>query len=154
MLWGAPPLVFDLAQMRCLCRYRSCTLLRLCGFEPSGRNGCSATLHPALPATLAFREADQFSIRIISDDFPNTPGRYVRTSCSRHRIAWKRRSRIQTISIALNGRNAIATAGNGQGELTCGPMRIRLFAFDLDGEALAKIAPRIEIRAGFGNGQA
>jgi len=27
------------------------------------------------------------------------------------------------------------------------PMRIRLFAFDLDGEALAKIAPRIEIRA-------
>jgi signal transduction histidine kinase len=36
---------------------------------------------------------------------------------------------------------------NGQGELTCGPVRIRLFAYDLDGESLARIGPRMEVRA-------
>jgi hypothetical protein len=36
---------------------------------------------------------------------------------------------------------------NGQGELACGPVRARLFAFDLEGEALAQIGPRMEVRA-------
>ena len=36
---------------------------------------------------------------------------------------------------------------NGQGELRCGPVRVRLFAFDLEGEAIARIGPRLEVRA-------
>jgi C4-dicarboxylate-specific signal transduction histidine kinase len=46
----------------------------------------------------------------------------------------------------VNGRAAAAHRWNGTGELACGPVRIRMYAFDLEGEALAKIGPRMEVR--------
>jgi hypothetical protein len=36
---------------------------------------------------------------------------------------------------------------SGHSELACGPVRVRLFVFDLDGESLARIGPRMEVRA-------
>jgi hypothetical protein len=54
--------------------------------------------------------------------------------------------RRKTIVFSLNGRKH-QERWNGQGELTCGPVRIRLFAFDLEGEAIARIGPRLEVRA-------
>jgi len=36
---------------------------------------------------------------------------------------------------------------NGSGELRCGPLRMRIFGFDLETEALARIGPRTEVRA-------
>lgn len=47
----------------------------------------------------------------------------------------------------MNGRHPNAQRWNGQGELECGPVRIRLYAFDQDGEAIAQIGPRMEVRA-------
>ncbi len=54
---------------------------------------------------------------------------------------------MQTITLSLNGRTPLAQRWNGQGDLRCGPVRVRLFVFDLEGEALARIGPRMEVRA-------
>ena len=53
---------------------------------------------------------------------------------------------VETVSLTT-GSGTSSQRWTGQGELTCGPARIRLFACDLEGEALARIGPRAEVRA-------
>jgi hypothetical protein len=65
-------------------------------------------------------------MRIESAEFPEYSGEIC--------LSWTR-----------NGRK-LQQRWNGQGELACGPVRIRLFAFDLEAEAIAKIGPRLEVR--------
>jgi signal transduction histidine kinase len=95
-----------------------------------------------------FRETDHFAIHIESDEFPEYSGELRADFLQRapYRVEAEFDG-VQTISLALNGRRPVAHRWNGQGELTCGPVRIRLFAFDLEGEALARIGPRAEVRA-------
>jgi signal transduction histidine kinase len=95
-----------------------------------------------------FRETDHFSIHLESDEFPEYSGElradFLQKAPYRVEAEF---DGIQTISLSLNGRSPIPLRWNGQGDLTCGPVRIRLFAFDLEGEALARIGPRMEVRA-------
>jgi hypothetical protein len=51
------------------------------------------------------------------------------------------------ITLCLNGGERIKRAWAVQAPLRCGPVRVRLFAFDLETEALARIGPRLEVRA-------
>src|SRR5262245_64973633 len=53
----------------------------------------------------------------------------------------------RTITLRLNEGTPVEHPWNGAGDLQCGPVRVRLFAFDLETEALAKIGPRMEVRA-------
>ena len=95
-----------------------------------------------------FRQNDPFVIRIESDEFPHYSGELRGDFLDRapYRVEADFDGR-QNISLSLNGRSPSAQRWNGQGELTCGPVCIRLYVFDLDGEALAKIGPRMETRA-------
>lgn len=94
-----------------------------------------------------FREKDQFTIQIDSDEFPEYSGELRRDFLKRAPYWVEARfDGQQTITISLGGRRAMAQRWNGQGELTCGPVRIRLYAFDLESEALARIGPRVEVR--------
>ena len=52
-----------------------------------------------------------------------------------------------TISIRLDGKRSVDHEWTGGGALCCGPVRIRIYAFDLEQESLAKLGPRVEIRA-------
>jgi signal transduction histidine kinase len=95
-----------------------------------------------------FRDRDKFTIRIDSDEFPEYTGE-LRTD-----IVEKAPYRIeasfdgeQTVTVSTPRVKEARQRWNGQGELTCGPVRIRLFAYDLEGDAIARIGPRAEVRA-------
>jgi signal transduction histidine kinase len=95
-----------------------------------------------------FRDRDEFTIRFDSDEFPDYSGDLRADFVQRapYRVMAEFDG-VQTISIALNGRRAVGQRWNGQGDLTCGPVRVKLFVFDLEGESLARIGPRMEVRA-------
>jgi signal transduction histidine kinase len=95
-----------------------------------------------------FRERDRFSIRIESDEFPEYSGELRSDILERspYRIE-ARFDGTQTVTVVTPKVREARQRWNGQGELTCGPVRIRLYAFDLEGEALARIGPRVEVRA-------
>src|SRR5262249_53473144 len=125
------------------------TLLRLCGLRSTWSERMFRRLSIRLSRLLSpFRETDHFAIHIESDEFPEYSGElradFLQQAPYRLEAEFDGE---QTISLGLNGRRAVAHRWNGQGELTCGPVRIRLFAFDLEGEALARIGPRMEVRA-------
>src|SRR5207244_11044524 len=52
-----------------------------------------------------------------------------------------------TLRISIDGGPVAIQRWNGPGPLTCGPVRARLYAFDLETEALSKVGPRTEARA-------
>jgi signal transduction histidine kinase len=95
-----------------------------------------------------FRQNDPFVIRIESDEFPHYSGELRADFLERapYKVQADFDGR-QDISLSLNGRPATIQRWNGQGELSCGPVCVRLYVFDLDGEALARVGPRMETRA-------
>jgi signal transduction histidine kinase len=126
------------------------TLLRMGGLRSQWTERMFRRLSLRLSRLLSpFRsDQDHFVIRIESDDFPEYSGELRQDFLEK--APYKVEAEFdgeQTVTIALNGRRAVAQRWNGHGELACGPVRIRIFAFDLEGEALAKIGPRMEVRA-------
>ena len=94
-----------------------------------------------------FGERDRFGISIESDEFPEYSGEL--RSDILDRAPYRIEARFEgsdTVSLTIGSRST-QIRWNGQGELTCGPVGIRLLAFDLEGEALARIGPRMEVRA-------
>jgi signal transduction histidine kinase len=95
-----------------------------------------------------FQDLDDFRICIDSDEFPEYSGEL------REDFLGKAPHRVDasfdggdTIAVAVNGGRSVSHRWNGSRELSCGPMRIRIFAFDLETEAVARIGPRMEVRA-------
>ncbi|OAI41702.1 hypothetical protein AYO40_02600 [Planctomycetaceae bacterium SCGC AG-212-D15] len=95
-----------------------------------------------------FRDQDPFTIRIDSDEFPEYSGELRSDVLEKapYRIEAKFDG-METITVTAGRGKQSKQRWNGQGELSCGPVRIRLFVFDLEGEALARIGPRMEVRA-------
>lgn len=95
-----------------------------------------------------FRERDHFTIRMDSDEFPEYSGELRSDILDKapYRIDARFDGR-QTITLSTGRMRSIQQQWNGHGELSCGPVRIRMFAFDLEGEAVARIGPRMEVRA-------
>jgi signal transduction histidine kinase len=125
------------------------TLLRMSGLRSPWSERTFRRLCIRLSRLLSpFRETDHFAIHIESDEFPEYSGELRADFLQKapYRIEAEFDG-VQSISLALGGQNPVAQRWNGQGELTCGPVRIRLFAFDLEAEALARIGPRTEVRA-------
>ena len=126
------------------------TILRMGGLRSQWTERMFRRLSLRLSRLLSpFRtDKDRFVIHIESDDFPEYSGEL------RQDFLEKAPYRVdaqfdgeQTVTIALNDRKPVAQRWNGQGELSCGPVRIHIFAFDLEGESLARIGPRMEVRA-------
>jgi signal transduction histidine kinase len=126
------------------------TLLRMGGLRSQWTERMFRRLSLRLSRLLSpFRTSrDRFVIHIESDDFPEYSGELRQDFLEKapHRVEAEFDGE-QTVTIALNNRRPVAQRWNGQGELSCGPVRIRIFAFDLEGESLAKIGPRAEVRA-------
>jgi signal transduction histidine kinase len=125
------------------------TRLRLSGLRSAWSERMFRRLCIRLSRLLSpFRVRDQFAIRIDSDEFPEYSGElradFLQKAPYRVEAEF---DGIQTVAINLDGRRPVEQRWNGQGELKCGPVRIRLFVFDLEGEALARIGPRMEVRA-------
>lgn len=125
------------------------TLLRMSGLRSVWSERMFRRLAIRLSRLLSpFTERDRFAIRMESDEFPEYAGE-LQVNFLEH--APYRVEAVfdgeQSISLSLNGRRTTVERWNGQGELSCGPVRVRLFAFDLEGEALARLGPRTEVRA-------
>jgi signal transduction histidine kinase len=95
-----------------------------------------------------FNELLDFTIRVDSDEFPHYSGELRSEVLGRapYRIE-ARFDGKQTVEINLNGSRSVEHLWNGTADLTCGPVRVRLFGFDLETDAIARIGPRTEVRA-------
>ncbi len=126
------------------------TILRMGGLRSQWTERMFRRLSLRLSRLLSpFRtDKDRFVIDIQSDDFPEYSGeiRLEFLEKAPYRVE-ARFDGEQTVTIALNNRRPVAQRWNGQGELSCGPIDIHLFAFDLEGESIARIGPRMEVRA-------
>ena len=126
------------------------TVLRMGGLRSQWTERMFRRLSLRLSRLLSpFRtDKDRFVIHIESDDFPEYSGELRQDFLEKapYRVEAQFDGE-QTVTIALNDRKPIAQRWNGQGELACGPVKIRIFAFDLEGESLARIGPRTEVRA-------
>lgn len=128
---------------------RSGTVLRMSGLRTQWNERMFRRLSTRLTRLRSpFGERDSFAIRIDSDEFPQYSGEL------RSDILERAPYRIdavfdgqQSIEINMNGSRSVEHLWNGHGDLRCGPVRVRLFAFDLETEAVARIGPRMEVRA-------
>jgi signal transduction histidine kinase len=95
-----------------------------------------------------FRDGGNFTIRIESDEFPQYSGQM------RSDVLDRAPYRIEalfdgneTVEINVNGNRSVQQLWNGTSDLKCGPVKIRIFGFDLETEAVARVGPQIEVRA-------
>jgi signal transduction histidine kinase len=95
-----------------------------------------------------FDQLDGFTIRIESDEFPDYAGELAGGFLDRapYPIEAEFDGR-DTLKIRLRGEDQFSRAWVDPRPLRCGPVRARIFAFDLETEALSRIGPRSEIRA-------
>lgn len=125
------------------------TLLKMTGLRAVWSERMFRRLSISLSRLLSpFRQNDPFIIRIESDEFPEYSGELRADFLDRapYRIE-ARFDGKQSISLSLNGRTTGVQRWNGDGDLSCGPVCVRLFVFDLDGDAVSRIGPRQEVRA-------
>jgi hypothetical protein len=85
-----------------------------------------------------FREANGFRITIESDEFPEYSGElrtdFLYRAPYRIDASFDGGSRVEA---SVNGDRTVVHDWNGSGELRCGPVRMRIFAFDLETDAIA-----------------
>jgi signal transduction histidine kinase len=125
------------------------TILRITGLRQAWSERLFRRLSTRLKRLQSpFGSTHGFSIYIESDEFPEYAGE-VRSS-------FLDRSPYQmtlyfdgtdTFKIEVCGKKRTETAGSGSGQLSCGPVRVALYAFDLETEAIARVGPRVDVRA-------
>lgn len=95
-----------------------------------------------------FDGRSDFSIRVESDDFPDYSGElrtgFLEQAPYRIEASW---DGSRDIEMGIRGELPVRSRWNGQTPLTCGPVKVHLYAFDLETESIARIGPRIEVRA-------
>lgn len=94
-----------------------------------------------------FNDVDPFTIYIKSDEYPSYTGELRPGLLDRapYRLDATFNGR-RTVNISLNGEPVEEYELDGE-PFQCGPVRIRLYAFDLEADALARLGPRMEARA-------
>ena len=113
---------------------------------PSGCSGGSPLASRGFQSPFGNRHG--FTIRIESDEFPEYSGELKSSFLDKSPYAIDLSfDGTDSFKITLGGKRSTVTASQGTGQLTCGPVRVRLSAFDLETEALARIGPRLEVRA-------
>lgn len=91
---------------------------------------------------------NDFEIVIESDEFPDYSGQIQNRYLDRapYRID-ARFDGEQMVRVQINGAPASEHLWNGSAGLACGPVRLRLYGFDLETDSLALLGPRVEARA-------
>jgi signal transduction histidine kinase len=95
-----------------------------------------------------FKGARGFAIAIESDEFPDYSGELTNGFLDRapYRVSADFDGR-DSLAIMIGEEKHVHGTGPLLGELTCGPVKVRLHAYDLETEAIARIGPRHEVRA-------
>lgn len=92
--------------------------------------------------------AKGFSICIESDEFPDYSGEVSTGFLDAAPYTLEAEFDGEAaITLQLNGGPRLTQPWSARSPPTCGPVRARIFAFDLEADALARIGPRTEVRA-------
>jgi signal transduction histidine kinase len=95
-----------------------------------------------------FRQLDDFAIRLESDEFPDYTGELATGFLDQAPYSIEAAfDGDGTVEIRCGGDRPRRQTWVDSRPLGCGPVRARIFAFDLETEALARIGPRLEVRA-------
>ena len=125
------------------------TILRMTGLRTAWNERMFRRLSTRLCRLLSpFHQLDNFGIRIESDEFPQYSGEIRPEFVNRSPYQLEAHfDGEQAVEVILNGAKTVKHLWNGQGDLRCGPVGIRIYGFDLESNAVAKIGPPIEVRA-------
>jgi signal transduction histidine kinase len=95
-----------------------------------------------------FTSRHGFAIRIETDEFPEYSGDLKSAFLDKAPYSMELDfDGRDTFKVKIAGKQTELPLPVGAGQLTCGPVRVRLYAFDLETEAIARIGPRTEVRA-------
>lgn len=124
------------------------TVLRMAGLRSSWTERMFRRLCTRLARLRSpFREMDDFTIRIESDEFPQYAGEiradFLKRAPYSIEAAFDGR---QVVEVRINGARPVKHSWTGEKDLACGPVRTRVYAFDLETEALARVGPRVDVR--------
>jgi signal transduction histidine kinase len=124
------------------------TILRLSGLRSAWNERMFRRLCTRLSRLRSpFKERGGFSVVIESDEFPEYSGELRSDFLDRAPYCIDVGfDGLQTLDVTLGGRTRTKQPWVGS-LLSCGPLRIKLFAFDLETESIASIGPRMEVRA-------
>jgi signal transduction histidine kinase len=125
------------------------TILRITGLRSRWNERMFRRLCTRLSRLLSpFQEYDDFKICMESDAFPQYSGELRVDVLARapYRID-ATFDGAQRVKVNSNGSRSVKHLWNGTADLRCGCMRVRIFAFDLESDAVARVGPRAEVRA-------
>ncbi len=125
------------------------THLRMTGLRAAWNERMFRRLSTRLARLMSpFRELHGFTIRIESDEFPQYSGEPRADFLERapYHIEATFDGK-ESVDVSLNAGKAVRHSWNGSSELECGPVKIRIYGFDLETEAMARIGSRMEVRA-------
>jgi signal transduction histidine kinase len=94
-----------------------------------------------------FSDRDGFHIIIDSDEFPDYAGELRNDLLDRAPYQLEASFDGDDGILLQVGSRKWKTRWPGPGNLACGPVKVHLYAFDLDTTSLARIGPKIEVRA-------
>jgi len=95
-----------------------------------------------------FRDRDQFRIVLESNDFPDYSGelRHDYLDAAPYYIEAQFDGK-SIVEMRINGGTKVSHPWNGIGTLNCGPVRLRISAFDLEIQAIRNLGVKNEVRA-------
>lgn len=94
-----------------------------------------------------FMGRDRFSIEVESTDFPEYSGEVAGDFLERSPYRLELTYDGARMAVLLNGKQRASPVPDQLTAARCGPVNVRLHAFDLETEAIARIGPRMETRA-------
>lgn len=128
---------------------RQGTILRIRGLREAWTERMFRRLSTRLSRLQSpFGDRHGFAIRIDSDEFPEYSGELRSSFLSKAPYSIELAfDGADSMRVSIGGKVKTTSTGSGMGQLSCGPVRVRLNAFDLETNALARIGPRLEVRA-------
>ena len=103
--------------------------------------------HVALSAQFAMRKVEKIYEAIVCGEIPRDAGE-IRADIL-ERAPYNVEATFDgrhTVEVRISGSRPVKHAWTGENDLACGPVRTRIYAFDLETEALARVGPRMDVR--------